>query len=112
MRLNRSQVLDDLESHVLKAVDKALLVLGESGKRSIFQYLERRFGVKHDEIPKRLVDFHEYLSVLLGEGAKLLEKNIARELCHQLQIDFTPHENSTITGYVNNAKETIKTGTK
>jgi len=74
MGLNTSQVLDDFDFHVLGAVEKVLLVFDESGERSIFQYLESGFGIKHDEIPKRLVDFHECLRVLLGEGAELLEK--------------------------------------
>jgi hypothetical protein len=110
--LNTTQVFDDFDAHILRAVDKALLAVGELGRRSFFQYLESGFGVKHDEIPKRLRDFHEALSVIFGRGTEIVEKIMTRELCHQCQIDLTVQENWTIVEYVSNIKENIKTRTK
>jgi hypothetical protein len=45
------------------------------------------------------------LQDLIGGGAKVMEKLIAKNLYRRLGLNFTEHENWTLVDYVNHAKE-------
>jgi hypothetical protein len=45
------------------------------------------------------------LEDLLGKGAKVMEKLIAKNLYNHLGLNFTQHDGWTLVDYVNHAKE-------
>ena len=55
---------------------------------------------RREEIPEKVEIFHKALQDLLGAGAKVMEKLIAKNLYNQLGIEFTPKKDWTITDYV------------
>jgi hypothetical protein len=58
---------------LLKAIDEALLSLGESPKTAIYYHLESVFNIRKQEIPRRIGDFSKALEQLFGLGARHLE---------------------------------------
>ncbi len=88
---------------VLKAVDESLAVLGETAKGAVCYHLERSFQIRREEIPEKLEAFREALSALLGDGARVVERLIARNLYGRLGLDFEEQKNWTLVDYVNNA---------
>lgn len=95
---------------LLGAVDKGLLILGESSRHAIYYHVERSHQVRREEIPERLEAFNKALRGIFGEGAKIIEKIIARNLYSRLALRFEEHENWTIANYVDNAKKAIEQG--
>jgi len=95
----------NLEKILLEAVDEGLLVPGEIVRAAIYERLERSYQVKRGEIPETLESFHLALEALLGEGAKVMEKLIAKSLYRRLELNFTQHDGWTLVDYVNHAKE-------
>ncbi len=71
---------NDVEEQLLECVDKGLDSLGQQTKRVIFWHLERRWGIKREEIPRRLKDFVSALYSMFGTGARYIEKAIIREM--------------------------------
>jgi len=87
----------------MKAVDESLNVLGETVRGAVYYHLERSFQIRREAIPEKLEAFREALSALLGDGAKVVERLIARSLYSRLGLDFEEHKNWTLVDYVNNA---------
>ena len=94
----------ELEEALLEATDHGLLALGEIVRQTIYERAERSYEVKKDEIPQNLERFHKALQGLLGAGAKVIERQIARNLYGRLGLNFIAHHDWTIVEYVNDAK--------
>lgn len=95
----------DLDKILLEAVDEGLLVPGEIVRAAIYDRIERSYQLKRGEIPEKLETFHLALEDLLGKGAKVMEKLIAKNLYNHLGLNFTQHDGWTLVDYVNHAKE-------
>ena len=95
----------DLGEVLLEAVEEGLLVPGEIVRAAIYERLERSYQIKRGEIPEKLETFHLALEDLLGKGAKVMEKLIAKNLYRRLELSFTQHDGWTLVDYVNHAKE-------
>jgi len=78
-------------------------MLGESVRGAIYYHIERTFQIRREEIPKRLEAFHEALQGMLGEGAMVVERLIAKNLYAKLGLRFEQHE--ALIDYVNHARE-------
>ena len=65
---------------LLKAVDSALSSLGDSARQSVYFHLEKKFGIKREEIPGRVDDFDQGLEKIFGVGTQFLEILIMRKL--------------------------------
>jgi len=96
---------ESFERILLESLDKSLAILGESGRQTIYDHLERNYRIKRDEIPEKPQALHEALERLLGAGAKVLEKLFAKGLSEKLGLDFVEHENWTLVEYVHEAKK-------
>lgn len=70
------------------AVDRAMLVLGESGRQATIYHIEKTFGIKRSMWRKKPEKFAEALEILFGPGAKILLKAIAKELYSNLGLNF------------------------
>lgn len=95
---------NDFSKALLEAVDEGLLGMGESVRHVIYYHIEKNHDVKRREIPQRLKDFHEGLKVLLGVGATVPERLIARKLYDKLSLNFKDKVRWTLVDYVNHAK--------
>jgi len=92
---------------VLQAVDDGLLIPGEIVRTAIYQRLERTYQLRREEIPEKLEIFHQALQDLLGGGAKVMEKLIAKNLYRRLELTFIEYANWSIVDYVNQAKTRV-----
>lgn len=72
-------------------MDHALLQLGKSIRYVIYWYLNKEFGMKKEEIPKRPEEFVKALETVFGSGAKVIERlmidAIAEEFRLNLQVE-------------------------
>ena len=91
---------------LLEAVDKGLLVSGEIARTAIYERIERSYQIRREEIPEKLETFQKALEELLGAGAKLIEKMIARNLYSSFGLNFTVHANWALPDYVNHMNKT------
>jgi hypothetical protein len=97
-----------LDKALLESVDEGLLRLGESVRHAIYWHIEKSYGVKREEVPNKLKDFHEALIRLFGEGSKVIERLIAKSLYEKLNLSFEAHEGLSLMDYVEDVKKKIK----
>jgi len=90
---------------LLDAVDYGLLALGEIVRATIYERIERSYQVRREEIPDKLDTFHKALQELLGKGAEVVRRLIAKNLYSRLDLKFTEHENWTLADYVHYANK-------
>ena len=93
-----------MAGNLVLAVDEALLVPGEIVKTAIYERVERSYQLRRGEIPEKLETFHRALRDLLGEGGKVMEMLIVRNLYRRLGLSFEKHDGRTLVDYVNHAK--------
>lgn len=87
-------------------------MLGESVRGAIYYHIERTFHIRREQIPKRLEAFHEALQGMLGEGAMVVERLIAKNLYAKLGLQFEQHGRGTLIDYVNYIREVKGNQTK
>jgi hypothetical protein len=95
----------DPSKALAEATDYGLLALGEIVRATIYERIERNYQVKRDEISEKLEVFHKALQGLLGAGAKVIEKQIAKNLYSQLDLNFIERADWTIVEYFDHAKK-------
>lgn len=83
------------ERLLLKAIDEGLSSLGDSPKRAVYFYLEKRFNIKKREIPYKIEDFIDALEKIFGLGAKFLEILIIKRLYEKVGQIFEWNEGQT-----------------
>ena len=84
------------------------MALGHSVRKAIYWHLESEHGLKREDMADRLGDFVEALEGMLGEGAKVLERVMARRLYAKLGLTFKPIEGWNLVDYVKEAKKGMK----
>jgi hypothetical protein len=95
---------------LLEAVDRALLVLGETAKQAIYDCIENSYQITREEIPRKLDAFHGVLIDLLGKGGNMVETVAAENLYKALRLNFEPKEGWVLIDYVNHAKRAVSLG--
>ena len=95
----------ELDETLLQAVDDGLLVLGEGPRMAIYGYIESSYQVRRENNPDKLLTFHRALQDLLGSGAKMMERLIARDLYSRLGLDFIEHNGWTLIDFMHHAKK-------
>ncbi|MEM3000517.1 MAG: hypothetical protein QW674_07780 [Candidatus Bathyarchaeia archaeon] len=75
------------ETALAEAIDAAFAPLGSTITQLIYTYIEKTFKIKKQEIPNRPKEFAEAIEQIFGEGAKLIEIRIIKEL-HKRIRDF------------------------
>lgn len=84
----------DLEQRIMQCIDDGLQALGDGGKKVIYYYLEKNFGLKRKEIPKNPEIFSKGLNSIFGEeGTVSIEKSIVEKL----RRSFNMKQRSKIT---------------
>jgi hypothetical protein len=93
---------------LLHATDSALLALGTLMVEPFYHRIESNFHVRREEIPEKLPDFHRALHDTLGAGAKVIERQIAKDLYGRLGLEYERHADWTLVEDVNDAKRMVK----
>jgi len=101
-------IKDRFDRILLQAIDEGLHVFGESTRCVIYYHIVSKHRIERERIPERLEAFHEALKGMLGEGSKVVEKQIAKSMYSMLDLTFREYDEWTIVDYVNDAKETAE----
>lgn len=68
------------EKAVTEAVDESLSALGNCSKQTIYRLLENRYGIRKEEIPRKIAGFAHAVEETFGSVAKLIEIKIIKNL--------------------------------
>jgi hypothetical protein len=77
-----------IEDEMVQAADHGSFVLGDVVRNAMYQRIESTRQVKREEIPEKLESFHEALRGMLGAGAKVIEKRIAKNLYNRMGLNL------------------------
>jgi hypothetical protein len=103
----KGPIRNDFDRALLEAIDEGLLIIGDGVGHVIYHHVERNFNVRREEIPEKLDAFQKGLEALLGVGARVPEKLIAKKLYDKLGLSFEEHDGWTLVDHVNRAKSMI-----
>jgi len=78
----------NFETTVTEAIDEVFTTLGENIKRAVYIYLENNYGIRKDQIPRKIEGFSAAIESIFGNAAKLVELKIIEEL-HGKVKEFT-----------------------
>ncbi|KPV64517.1 MAG: hypothetical protein AOA66_0127 [Candidatus Bathyarchaeota archaeon BA2] len=71
----------EFDKSLLMTVDKELKrIFGEVSTMAIYGYLENKFSLKQNEIPKKMDAFAKGLDDFLSSGAQVVERIILKNL--------------------------------
>jgi hypothetical protein len=70
----------NFETAVTEAIDEVLTTLGENVKRVVYIFLENNYGIKKEQIPRKIEGFSAALESIFGYAAKLVEIKIMEKL--------------------------------
>lgn len=99
--------MDEFRRALLEAVDEGLLALGDSVRRALYWHMERHLSIRRDEVPDRVGDFAKALKDMLGAGADVLLKFMARRLYAKLGLSFEEKPEWEFQDYVDHAEESM-----
>ena len=100
--------MDEFCKALLEAVDEGLLALGDAVRRAIYWHMESQLSVRRGDIPDRPGDFAEALRSMLGAGADVLLKFMARRLYARLGLSFEETPGWSFKDYVENARKRVE----
>jgi hypothetical protein len=92
---NHGLLKHSFEKLLLNAIDEGLSALGESPKRVVYFYLEKKFNISRREIPDKIEDFVEALEKIFGLGAKFLQILIIKQLYQKIEKNLEWNEEQT-----------------
>jgi hypothetical protein len=89
----------------LDAVDDGLVILGDEPViHAFYDSLQKRRRIKREEIFDNLNVLHEFMKYMFQEGARILEKRMAKSLYRKVGLLFTEHADWTLTQYIEEAR--------
>ncbi len=94
----------DFEGALLEAVDRGLMILGESVKQTLYFHLERMSPVQKKSIADNPQAFISNLEGIFGAGAKVIEKNIVEQLFSELGLELEEKVDYSFVDYVKEAR--------
>lgn len=94
----------EFEKALLKNIDDGLMVLGESVKQAIYFHLEKMSRLKRDMIADNPEAFSSGLETILGAGAEVIEKAVAKRLYSKLGLEYVEKTDYRFADYVKEAK--------
>lgn len=93
MLTTKSTTFDKL---LICAIDETLNTLGKSAKQSIYFYLENKFSVARNEIPRNLQEFQGGLKEIFGTGAHFIESLIMENLHTKMGLPLVMAESEPL----------------
>jgi hypothetical protein len=81
-------VESELEQKILEHLDAGLQSVVSSGRFVIYDYLEKNFRLKREEIPKKPEIFRKGLTLIFGEeAADVIERGIIQKLRQSFDLE-------------------------
>jgi len=74
------------EAFVNEAVDSGLSLLGESGKKAIYYYLEKDYSIKKDSMASNIQNLSEALDKTFGMGSVFLKTLILKKFYEKIGV--------------------------
>jgi hypothetical protein len=99
-RKNSSKVV--FEQLINETIDDIFSSLGTICKQAIYDYLEKKYKLKKNDVADHMMEFSEALEQIFGSAAALLEIQIMKELCRKVpHFRHWPEGTLTFPDYVN-----------
>ena len=73
---------------LVESIDEAFLTLGENSKSLLYFYLETKFAISKQDIPKRIDDFSDALEQIFGVAALQIEILIMKCLNQRVNCTY------------------------
>lgn len=90
--------MPEFDEILLQVIDKALLLLGQGVKSTIYYQLEYKYNIKRKQIPDKIEVFSDVIEQIFGMGARNLEIIIMKLLFEKFKKDFrTDYHNLSIS---------------
>jgi hypothetical protein len=86
------------------AVDKAMLLLGESGRQAAYYHIEKTFGLRKECWHMKPEKFAEAVEAIFGPGAQLLLRAIVRELYSDIGLKYNEQKDFMFAQLLRKAK--------
>jgi hypothetical protein len=102
-RLSIALIVDQRAKIALKliqAVDETLEMFGRKAKSQVYDYLEKNFGLRRDDILDKPETFSKGLRSLFGSASRHIELNIVERVHSKLGISFQRSEKFNFVDYV------------
>jgi hypothetical protein len=91
----------EFEAVLLDTIDTVFSGLSETVKASLYNLLEKQYGLKKEAIPANIETFVRALECTFGEAAKLLEIKILHELHSKTQtFRYKPNQKEFFIQYL------------
>jgi hypothetical protein len=72
--------LTTFEKAVTETIDEVFASLGENVKQALYNYMEKKHGIKKEQIPSNIEGFTNAIESVFGDAAKLVELKIIGKL--------------------------------
>ena len=92
------------------AIDKALLLLGESGRKATYYHIEKTFRLKRNTWHKNPEAFAEAVEQIFGPGSQFLLKAITKELYADLGLKLQETKQTSFAYLVRKAERYTRGG--
>jgi hypothetical protein len=90
------------EQLINETVDNVFSSLGTMCRQAIYDYLEKKYELKKNDITDHIMEFSEALEQIFGGAAALLEIQIMKKLCREVPLfKHWPEGTLTFPDYVN-----------
>jgi hypothetical protein len=88
---------------LLETIDSAFSKLGCSSQQILYQCVEKRYGVKREDIPNNIATFAHALEEIFGQAAYLLETKIMQAMHSKVPyFKYIPKEELAFVDYIEN----------
>ena len=90
---NQESNENKFEVAIIEAIDESLDTFKNLNKQEIYSRLENSFGIKKQELPRKIEDFADAMEQMFGIGAKLIEIRIIKIIHKRIpEFVFTPRK--------------------
>ena len=90
------------EQLVNETIDNVFSSLGTVCRQAIYDYLEKKYELKKDDVVDHIIEFSDALEQIFGSAAALLEIRMMRRLCRKIpEFKHRPEGTLTFPDYVN-----------
>jgi hypothetical protein len=98
------------EQLINETIDNVFSSLGPFCRQAIYDYLEKKYKLKKNDVADHIIEFSEALEQIFGGAAALLEIQIMKKLCRKVpQFKHRPEGALTFPDYVNALSHFIHT---
>jgi hypothetical protein len=123
LQIEKDVYEEEFDDILLETIDETLSSLGEPVKNAIYFHLQNNFSISKNEIPKKIIEFSDFIQKIFCSGAGRLEIKFMKTLHSKLKVNVNWPEyetplskwlvmDMTFVEYVNNMRTTYETNAK